>query len=298
MRLIKSEPDSDEDCCTQSEMDTWPPVGIPTSPLDLSMNSKTFKFVHPRTPEQTHTKSPFMPTGKPDVGQTYPIMSSHALLEPPRILIQPKTEWHYRNLRDLANKHIPLLSGDGPQRTPIRIHVPRCTMPHMYLMIRILNDQGEPHQSKVIIPAKTSVDSQKLGHDNNLDYLEFDKCNPNDHCFPNDRLIISRISDEERQLGYKDVRICMFNLYQNAHLTKELIETNKLHLCKLSFHFCTDQRFMFAPISEPTFSLTITEKRNTTQSRSSPVTQISHIDYPTSGFIIPVISQNSNEPFG
>ena len=91
-------------------------------PLDLSRNSTTVPFVHPPTPDE-----------KPNPANIFRVSRQNSLMErqmsvdytyePPRIVIQPKTEWHYRNMRDLASKHIPLLSGNGPQRTPIRVTV-------------------------------------------------------------------------------------------------------------------------------------------------------------------------------
>jgi hypothetical protein len=44
----------------------------------------------------------------------------------PEILTQPKKEWHYRNMKDLGKNRIPLLAGDGPQRTLIRVKVKYC----------------------------------------------------------------------------------------------------------------------------------------------------------------------------
>jgi hypothetical protein len=43
--------------------------------------------------------------------------------EEPEILTQPKEEWHYRNMKDLGKRRLPLLAGDGPQRRPIRVKV-------------------------------------------------------------------------------------------------------------------------------------------------------------------------------
>jgi hypothetical protein len=50
-------------------------------------------------------------------------MSIDYLYEEPKIVTQPKSEWHYRSIKDLAKKHIPFVSGDGPQRTPVRVRV-------------------------------------------------------------------------------------------------------------------------------------------------------------------------------
>ena len=95
---------------------------IPNSPLDLSKNSTTHAFYHPPTPDKRSSPSPMDVSGRnPFLFRRQ--MSHEFTLQAPRIVIQPKTEWHYRNLKDLAMNHIPLLSGNGPQRTPIRVTV-------------------------------------------------------------------------------------------------------------------------------------------------------------------------------
>jgi hypothetical protein len=50
-------------------------------------------------------------------------ISVNYLYDEPIIITHPKREWHYRSIKDLAKKHIPFISGDGPQRTPIRLKV-------------------------------------------------------------------------------------------------------------------------------------------------------------------------------
>lgn len=44
----------------------------------------------------------------------------------PEILIQPKPEWHYRNMKDLGKNRIPVLPGIGSQRTSIQVKVKHC----------------------------------------------------------------------------------------------------------------------------------------------------------------------------
>lgn len=44
----------------------------------------------------------------------------------PKILIQPKPEWHCRTMKDLGENRIPLLAGQGPQRTLIQVKVKHC----------------------------------------------------------------------------------------------------------------------------------------------------------------------------
>jgi len=41
----------------------------------------------------------------------------------PEIIIQPKEEWHLRYMRDVGTREMSFLSGDGSQRTPIRVKV-------------------------------------------------------------------------------------------------------------------------------------------------------------------------------
>jgi len=50
-------------------------------------------------------------------------MSVDDTYEPPEVITQPKREWHYRSIKDLAKNHLPYVAGNGPQRTPIRVKV-------------------------------------------------------------------------------------------------------------------------------------------------------------------------------
>lgn len=242
-------------------METYP--SSPTSPLDFSKNSKTIVFSHPKTPEKSSV-SPFF---KSKTASLFYSQLPIFLFQAPVILTQPKSEWHYRNIRDLANKHIPLLSGEGPQRTPIRIQIPQQLNFELYLSIRNLDINGHPHRSKMIIPAKTTVNMEKLNHENNLECLQFDQCDPNDRCFAGDAHIISKITPEDHRAQMKDIRICMFNLYQTTRLTKDIIEENQLQTCRLSFQFGSYKDGVFAPLSPMSFSNDIYEKKNTSKMR-------------------------------
>lgn len=44
----------------------------------------------------------------------------------PEISIQPKSEVHARNMKELGKQEIPFLPGEGPQRTPIQVKVSHC----------------------------------------------------------------------------------------------------------------------------------------------------------------------------
>ena len=91
------------------------PDGVQTSPLDLSMKKQG--FFHPQrsiTPPQSFTKTALTYSRE---------MSMEDVLESPRVITEPKREWHYRSLKDLQKKHLPYLAGIGPQRTPVRVSV-------------------------------------------------------------------------------------------------------------------------------------------------------------------------------
>lgn len=94
----------------------------PNSPLDLSKTSTRFPFVHRSTSNDNSSSSPINISEKTSYFKRKQ-MSIDDTYDPPEIITQPKEEWHYRSIKDLAKKHIPFISGDGPQRTPIRIKV-------------------------------------------------------------------------------------------------------------------------------------------------------------------------------
>jgi hypothetical protein len=74
----------------------------------------------------------------------------------------------------------------------------------LYLGIAITTVDNEPHPSKVIVPAKTKVNTEHLSHNNNLSYLQFDECNPTDIPDVENRCIYSEISPAEYQIERKE----------------------------------------------------------------------------------------------
>jgi hypothetical protein len=95
---------------------------LQTSPLDLSTTSTRFKFV-PRSKSTDNPPSSPMELSIDDSPIVSRQTSRDFYYDEPIIVTHPKSEWHYRSIKDLAKKHIPFISGDGPQRTPIRIKV-------------------------------------------------------------------------------------------------------------------------------------------------------------------------------
>jgi len=74
----------------------------------------------------------------------------------------------------------------------------------MYLEIAVYTIYDELHPSKVIVPAKTHVNTELLSHDNNLDCLRFERCNVMDHFDADTRHIYSAITPTESHVGYKE----------------------------------------------------------------------------------------------
>jgi hypothetical protein len=48
----------------------------------------------------------------------------------------------------------------------------------MYLASAVRTVNNAHHSLKVIVPEKTKVNKDRLNHENDLNYLEFDECNP------------------------------------------------------------------------------------------------------------------------
>lgn len=264
-----------------------------TSPLDLSRTGKLFHY-----PVQSPIPCEFCHVPLPCYSRQ---ISFEAQFKPPKVVTEPKREWHYRSIKDLAKNHLPYLSGIGPQRTPIRVTVPPAINREMYLAIglRTISD-NEPHPSKVIVPAKTYVNTEHLSHDNDLNCLLFDQCNPKDIFKEDERTIYSEITPGEHQIGYKEVRVHMFNLYQNQYLTKELIITKQLNQCKLAFFLCIRQGDEYIPITDLSFSSVIEEKKMTTRSRPSAPTQANQaslISNPYAQFLIDYCNTDEENSF-
>lgn len=110
----------------QNQRDYKPEIATPktpTSPLDLSMK----KPLH-SVDNKYYTSIKSEPSSPMDVSTTSTPSNTNQTsrdisLEKPIIQIQPKPQWHYRSMKDLVKQHIPLISGDGPQRTPVQVKV-------------------------------------------------------------------------------------------------------------------------------------------------------------------------------
>ncbi|CAF4226740.1 unnamed protein product, partial [Rotaria magnacalcarata] len=249
---------------------------VPNSPLDLTINS--IRYPSAKRPISSQNLLPLPEIVRPKPSHIFaPPMLENPLLPSPQIVTQPKAEWHYRSMKDLAKKHIPYLSGDGPQRTPIRIKVPPIiglNVPpiinhQLYLGVKVVTIDEQYHASKVIVPPRTSVVESQLSRDNNLECLNFGECNSTDYFDPLSRCVYFQITYEERAAELKEVRFHMFNLYQNQMLTKDIIESNQLDSCKLAFWFCIRDNNHFIPESSRTYSVIIRESKLTSRPRVS-----------------------------
>jgi hypothetical protein len=74
----------------------------------------------------------------------------------------------------------------------------------LYLGIAVMTFDNEPHPSKVIVPAKTKVNTEYPFRDNNLDCLQFDECNSTDYFDPVTKCIYSKISSKEHEAQCKE----------------------------------------------------------------------------------------------
>ena len=74
----------------------------------------------------------------------------------------------------------------------------------MYLGITVLTHDRQYHDSKIVVPAKTKVDSKYLSRDNNLDCLKFDECSETDHFNLETRHLYLQINDQEHRAQLKE----------------------------------------------------------------------------------------------
>lgn len=74
----------------------------------------------------------------------------------------------------------------------------------MYLGMSVVTHDGEYHDSKVIVPARTKVYAEKISHDNNLNCLQFNDCNPADYYQPTTRHVYLQITQDEHKAQLKE----------------------------------------------------------------------------------------------
>jgi hypothetical protein len=74
----------------------------------------------------------------------------------------------------------------------------------MYLGIAVVTHDRKFHDSKVIVPAKTIVNTNYLSHDNNLNCLVFDQCNPTDYFHPVTKHVYLPINTKEHKAQLKE----------------------------------------------------------------------------------------------
>ncbi|CAF0767365.1 unnamed protein product [Rotaria sordida] len=148
--------------------------------------------------------SSFVLNQSSNTSEIFPTTSASIQCEAPNILNKPKKDWHYRNMRDLAKNRIPLLAGDGPQRSLIRVKVPLKRNYPMYLGIKVQTYDNREHCLKIPVPEGTTVNMDSFCNDNNLNRLQFDQCTPTDYFDSENRYVYSEISSEEHEAREKE----------------------------------------------------------------------------------------------
>jgi hypothetical protein len=74
----------------------------------------------------------------------------------------------------------------------------------MYLASNVRTINNQHHLSKVIVPEKTKVNKESFNHENNLNYLEFDECNPMHFFNDTIQIVYMEITSEEHKNGFKE----------------------------------------------------------------------------------------------
>jgi hypothetical protein len=74
----------------------------------------------------------------------------------------------------------------------------------MHLGVKIETYNGEKHPSKIPVPAFTNVNMDSFSNDNNLNRLQFDQCNQNDHFDPINQCVYLGISLAEHAAEEKE----------------------------------------------------------------------------------------------
>lgn len=74
----------------------------------------------------------------------------------------------------------------------------------MYLRVKTQTHDNRNHRSKILVPEDTSVNMGSFCKDNNLDRLQFDKCNQLDYFDPVDRCVYLSINQAEHKAGKKE----------------------------------------------------------------------------------------------
>jgi len=74
----------------------------------------------------------------------------------------------------------------------------------MYLRVKAQTHGNQDHRSKVLVLEHTNVNMDSFSNDNNLNRLQFDKCNPMDYFDPVNRCVYLSISNEEHEAKKKE----------------------------------------------------------------------------------------------
>ncbi|CAF0937098.1 unnamed protein product [Adineta steineri] len=169
------------------------------------------------------------------------------------VLLKPiRPYWKIRHPKDLAKKsrktttgdkqtktrYIELLHSIGDGNAPLKVKVPPREERKMFLASAVRTILNQPHSSKIIVPKGTKVDINLFNRNNNLNYLEFDECDPM-HTFDLDtKIVYMKITPKEHQIKIKKIPIYMVKLYQKKQLKRDMIKREELNKCQLAFWLC------------------------------------------------------------
>jgi hypothetical protein len=73
----------------------------------------------------------------------------------------------------------------------------------MFLASAVQTVNQQHHSMKVIVPEKTKVNKDRFNKENDLNYFEFDECDPMHFFDPNTKTVYMEITSKEHQQKLK-----------------------------------------------------------------------------------------------
>jgi hypothetical protein len=74
----------------------------------------------------------------------------------------------------------------------------------MYLAVAVRTINNQHHALKIIVQEKTKVNKDRFNRENDINYLEFDECDPMHFFDPNTRNVYMEITSKEHKKTFKE----------------------------------------------------------------------------------------------
>ncbi|UJR37545.1 hypothetical protein I4U23_030246 [Adineta vaga] len=182
--------------------------------------------------------------------------------EPPTMNKLLQTPYHPRTMKEFAKTgSSPIQCVDAKQREPLHIGVPPDDGVSLYLGVTMVTDAHTTHCSKVVVPDNAKIEGDYLMNNNDLTCLKYDKCDPDDKFYLDEKVLYSKIRPKEREMKQKDISIHMLNLYQRGSLNRKTVQDQQLKKSKLALWFAVYENNMYRHVSRKFYSNTIEERK-------------------------------------